>query len=57
MLLYGARETRLEAVIARLALLAVSDVLTMALAMRHLDRTTLNERRIWELMLDKVVDA
>ncbi len=56
-LLYGARETRLEAVIARLALLAINDVLYMALAMRHLDRTNLNERRIWELVLDKVVDA
>lgn len=56
-LLYSARETRLEAVIARLAMLAMCDVLTMALAMRHLDRTNLNERRIWELMLDKVVDA
>ncbi len=56
-LLYGARETRLEAVIARLALLAVSDVLYMAIAMKNLEQTNLNERRIWELVLDKVVDS
>ncbi len=53
-LLYGVRETRLEAVIARLALLAVSDALYMALAMQNIEQTNRNEKNIWQLVLDKV---
>ncbi len=56
-LLCGARETRPEPLIARLAQLAISDAIYMALAMQDLDATNAKERNIWELILDKVTDA
>lgn len=52
---YGARETRLEPVIARIAQLAICDVFFMALAMQDVVRTDANEKKIWELVITHVV--
>lgn len=52
---YGARETRLEPVIARIAQLAICDVFFMALAMQNIVQSDENEKKIWELVITRVV--
>lgn len=52
---YGARETRLEPVIARIAQLAISDAFFMALAMENIHLADRNETKIWELVITHVV--
>lgn len=52
---YGARETRLEPVIARIAQLAISDVFYMVLAMQDVIRADENEKKIWELVITHIV--
>jgi len=52
---YGARETRLEPVIARIAQLAICDVFFMSLAMQDVVRSDANEKKIWELVITHVV--
>ncbi len=52
---YSARETRLEPVIARIALLAMSDVFFTTLAMQDIVRADENEKRIWELVITHTV--
>lgn len=52
---YGARETRLEPVIARIAQLAISDVFFMALAMQDVHLADENEKKIWELVITHIV--
>ncbi|MEO0561704.1 MAG: MurR/RpiR family transcriptional regulator [Chloroflexota bacterium] len=52
---YSARETRLEPIIARISLLAVSDVFFTVLAMQDIVHADENEKRIWELVITHTV--
>jgi len=54
-LLSVSRELRPEAVASRIAQIAIIEALYVTLAMRDIDRTSENERRIWDAVVEKTV--
>jgi len=54
-LLSVSRELRPEAVASRIAQIAIIEALYVTLAMRDIERTSENERRIWDAVVEKTV--